>query len=179
MTVSAKMGAFGTPKVADDQYIVGNANATTNIINPGDWVVASGSGIAAAEDAQAYFKASGWGIAMDRNPAYDNAGRAVVNSALLIATRGQFRVSAQSSGKVLCGVLAYPVTTGSAVNAATGLTGVAAKWQTAAPVSLSGAGATGAPSLGVAQVIASFPELGLAGTGQMDILLRSHLPDYY
>jgi hypothetical protein len=179
MTVTAKMGIFGTPKVADDQYVVGNANATANVINPGDWVVLSGSGIAAAEDAQAWMKASGLGIAQDRNPAIDNAGRVVVNSALLVATRGQFRVSAGFSGKVLNGVLAYPVTTGSGVNVSTGVTGVGAKWQTAAPVSLSGAGATGAPSLGVAQVLASFPELGLAGTGQMDILLRSRLPDYY
>ncbi len=179
MTVTAKAGIFGTPKVADDQYLVGNANTTGNIINPGDWVGFSGSGIAAMEDAQTYFKVSGGGIAMDRNPAYDNAGRQVVNSALLIATRGVFRVSAGFSGKVLNGVLAYPITTGSAVNAPTGLTGVAATWQTAAPVSLSGAGATGAPSLGLAQVIASFPTLGPAGTGQMDILLRSHLPDYY
>lgn len=178
MTVTAKVGIYSTPKVADDQYVVGNANATTNIINPGDWVVLSGSGIAAAEDAQAWMKPSGLGIAMDRNPATDRAGRSVVNSALLVATRGQFRVSAGFSGKVLNGVLAYPVTTGSAVNAPTGLTGVAATWQTAAPRQIS-ANPTGVPSLGVAQVLASYPELGLAGTGQMDILLRSNLPDYF
>ncbi len=57
MTVSASVAVFSTPMVADDTYVVGNANTTTNIINPGDWVVLSGSGIAAAEDAQAYFKA--------------------------------------------------------------------------------------------------------------------------
>lgn len=177
MTVSAANAVFNTP-MRDDQYVVGNANATTNVINPGDWVILSGSGIAAAEDAQAYFKASGLGVAMDRNPATDNAGRSVVNSALLVATRGQFRVSAAFSGKVLNGVLAYPASTGSAINASTGLTGVAATWQTAAPVRIS-ANPTGAPSLGLAQVIASYPELGPAGTGQMDILLRSNLPDYY
>lgn len=178
MTVSAQ-GAISAVPVTDDMYVVANANATTNIINPGDWVVLSGSGIAAAEDAQAYFKASGLGIALDRNPATDWAGRSIVNSALLIATRGVFRVSASFSGRPLLGVLAYPVTTGSAVNAPTGLTGVASTWNTAAPVSLSGAGATGAPSLGLAQVIASYPQNGLAGTGQLDILLRSHLADYY
>jgi hypothetical protein len=178
MTVSAAVAVFNNPMVADDTYVVGNANTTTNTINPGDWVVLSGSGIAAAEDAQAYFKASGLGIAMDRNPAYDWAGRSVVNSALVVATRGIFRVSAAFSGKVLLGNLAYPSTTGSAVNAVTGLTGVSPLWQTAAPVKIS-ANPTGAPSLGVAQVIASYPELGLAGTGQMDILLRSNLPDYF
>lgn len=177
MTVSAQQAALAAP-VSDDLYVVGNANATTNVINPGDWVVLSGSGIAAAEDAQAWMKASGLGIAMDKNPAYDWAGRAVVNSALLVCTRGQFRVSAGFSGKVLNGVLAYPITTGSGVQSPTGLTGVASTWQTAAPVRIS-ANPTGAPSLGVAQVLASYPELGPAGTGQMDILLRSTLPDYY
>lgn len=178
MTVSALNASFSTPMVSDDLYVVGNANSTANVINPGDWVILSGSGIAAAEDAQAYFKASGLGIAQDRNPAYDWAGRAVVNSALVVATRGIFRVSAAFSGEVLNGVLAYPATTGSGVNAPSAVTGVAATWQTAAPVRIS-ANPTGAPSLGVAQVINSYPELGLAGTGQMDILLRSHLADYY
>lgn len=178
MTVSALNANFNTPMVSDDLYVVGNANATTNVINPGDWVILSGSGIAAAEDAQAYFKASGLGIALDRNPATDNAGRAVVNSALLVATRGIFRVSAAFSGKVLNGVHAYPASTGSAVNAPTGLTGLAATWQTGVPRQIS-ANPTGAPALGVAQVLASYPELGPAGTGQMDILLRSHLADYF
>lgn len=178
MTVTANPAVFNTPMVSDDMYVTGNANATTNIINPGDWVILSGSGIAAAEDAQAYFKVSGLGIALDRNPAYDNAGRSVVNSGLIVATRGIFRVSAAFSGEVLNGVHAYPATTGSAVNAPTGLTGLAATWLTGVPRQIS-ANPTGAPALGVAQVIASYPELGVAGTGQMDILLRSHLADYY
>ena len=176
MTVSAQQATFGLP-ISDDMYVTGNANATTNVINPGDWVVLSGSGIAAAEDAQAWMKASGLGIALDRNPAIDNAGRSIVNSALLVATRGVFRVSASFSGKALQGNLVYPVTTGSAVNAPTGLTGVGATWNTAAPTVIS-ANPTGAPSLGIAQLLRSYPELGPAGTGQMDILLRSHLPDY-
>lgn len=176
MTVTAKNAASALP-VADDQYVAVNPNSTANVINPGDWVIGSGTAFIASEDADAYFKASGLGIAVTRNPAYDNAGRAVVNSALLVCTHGVFRVSASFSGKVLNGVLAYPVTTGSAVNASTGLTGVGATWNTAAPVRIS-ANPTGAPSLGVAQVIASYPELGAAGTGQMDILLRPNLPDW-
>lgn len=177
MTVSAQNAVSAIP-ITDDQYVLGNANATTNIINPGDWVVLSGSGIAAAEDAQAWMKSSGLGIAMTRNPAVDWAGRSVVNSAVIVATRGIFRVSAGFSGKVLNGVQAYPMTTGSAVNAPTGLTGVAATWQTAIPRQVS-ANPTGVPPLGVAQVLASYPELGLGGTGQMDILLRSNLPDFF
>lgn len=177
MTVSA-LNAVSAVPVQDDRYVALNANSTTNIINPGDWVVLSGSGIAAAEDAQAWMKPSGLGIAMDRNPAYDWAGRAVVNSALLVCTRGVIRVSAAFSGKVLLGVQAYPATTGSAVNAATGLTGVGSTWQTAVPRQVS-ANPTGVPPLGVAQVIGSYPELGPAGTGQMDILLRGNLPDFF
>jgi len=172
MTVTAQNAASGTPVVADDQYIVMPASGTALIINPGDWVGASGFWIAAMEDAQAYWKASGLGVAMSRNPAYDWAGRQVVNSAVIIATRGIFRVSAAFSGQVLNGVLAYPVTTGSAVNAPTGLTGVGATWNTANPVPMSGS--TAAPVgglLGVAQVLASYPALGLGGTGQMDIRL--------
>jgi hypothetical protein len=177
MTVSAGAATFGTP-VSDDQYVVGNACATNNTINPGDWVVWSGTGIAAAEDAQAYYKASGAGIAMDRNPAVDNAGRSVVNSGLLIATRGVFRVSGNHSGQILNGVLAYPMTTGSAVNAATGLTGVSSKWGTGLPAAGSGATAVAFVS-GVAQVIAAYPSLGAGGTGQWDIRLWSRNADYY
>lgn len=177
MTVTAKNAISGLP-VIDDWIVQGNANATTNIINPGDWVVLSGSGIAAAATAQAWMKPSGLGIAMDRNPATDWAGRSVVNSALRVATHGVFRVSANFSGQVLNGVLAHPVLTGSGVNVSTGITGVASRWNTGAPAQIS-ANPTGAPALGVAQVLASYPALGLAGTGQMDILLRSHLADYY
>lgn len=177
MTVTAQNAASALP-VSDDTFVFGNANATTNIINPGDWVVLSGSGIAAAEDAQAWMKSSGLGIALDRNPAKDWAGRDVVNSALMVATHGIFRVSAAFSGKVLNGVHAYPATTGSAVGAPSGVTGVAATWQTAIPRQVS-ANPTGVPPLGVVQVLASYPELGLAGTGQMDVLLRSTLPYFF
>lgn len=178
MTVTANPAVFNTPMAEDGLYVTGHASGTALAINPGDWVVFSGNYIAAAEDAQAWMKASGLGIALDRNPAYDNAGRPVVNSGLLVATRGIFRVSAAFSGKVLNGVQAYPATTGSGVNASTGVTGVAATWQTAAPRQVS-ANPTGVPPLGLAQVMASYPELGPAGTGQMDILLRSNLPDFF
>lgn len=178
MTVTASNAINSNPMVADDTYVVGNANATTNVINPGDWVVWSGSGIAAAEDAQAYYKVSGAGIAMDRNPAIDRAGRSVVNSALLIATRGQFLVSASFSGKVLNGVHAYPTTTGSGVNVSTGVTGVSPLWNTATPVQISANPTGGTPS-GVARVMASYPSSGLAGTGQLLIALLPVGPSWY
>lgn len=178
MTVSAGMAAFNTPMVDDDTYVWGNANATTNVINPGDWVVWSGSGIAAAEDAQAYYKASAAGIALDKNPTNDWAGRQVVNSALRIATHGLFQVSASFSGRPLLGVLAYPVTTGSGVNASTGVTGVGATWNTGVPAAVSGGTAVAFVS-GVAQVVASYPQSGLAGTGQLLIRLWPIHSDIY
>ena len=171
MTVTASNAINSNPMVADDTYVVGNANATANIINPGDWVVWSGSGVAAAEDAQAWYKVSAAGMAMDRNPAIDPAGRPVVNSALLIATRGVYLVSASFSGRPLLGVHAYPVTTGSGVNVATGVTGVSSTWNTAVPLAISANPTGGSPS-GVAQVIASYPSSGLGGTGQLLIKLN-------
>lgn len=178
MAVTAANAVSAIPVNADDSYVVGNACSTTNVINPGDWVVWSGTGIAAAEDAQAYMKSSGAGVAMDRNPAKDWAGRDVVNSALLIARHPIMRVTAAFSGQALNGVHVYPATTGSAVQAASGVTGAAATWQTAAPVRIS-ANPTGAPSLAVGQLIACYPALGPAGTGQLDIVIWPPRADYY
>jgi hypothetical protein len=178
MAVTASNAVSAIPVNADDSYIVGNASGTALIVNPGDWVGFSGNYIVSMEDAQAYFKVSGAGIAVDRNPAYDWAGRQVINSALLISRHPIMRVSASFSGQPLLGVHVYPVTTGSGVNAASGVTGVAATWNTAAPVRIS-ANPTGAPSLAVGQMIASYPALGLGGTGQMDIVIWPPRSDYY
>jgi hypothetical protein len=67
----------------------------------------------------------------------DWAGRLVINSAVIVATRGTFAVSAAFSGKPLFGVLAGPVMTGSGVMAASGVTGLGSTWNTAAPVAVS------------------------------------------
>lgn len=176
MTITANGINSGIP-VADDQYIVGNASGTALEINPGDYVSWSGQYLIATHDGVAFFKASGVGIAMDRNPAYDWAGRQVVNSALLVATRGVFRVSASFSGNPLLGVNAFPDMTGSAVNAPSGVTGLGAVWGTGAPVNVSGATAA-APPKGVAQVIGWYNS-GPAGTGQMDIRVWPRTSDYY
>lgn len=178
MTVTASNATTNIPNTPDDTYVYGNANTTANVINPGDWVVWSGSGVAAAEDAQAYYKVSGAGVALDRNPVLDRAGRTVVNSGLVIQTRGLFLVSASFSGRPLLGVHAYPVTTGSGVNASTGVTGVHATWNTAVPIQISANPTAGSPS-GVAQVIASYPASGLAGTGQLLIRLMPPGPAWY
>jgi len=178
MTVTASNAVVGVPFTPDDTYVFGNANTTGNIINPGDYIAWSGSGVMATEDANAWYKVSGIGIALDRNPAYDRAGRIVVNSAVVIATRGIFMVSASFSGRPLLGVGAYPVTTGSGVNSPTGVTGVAATWNTASPVQISANPTGGTPSA-VATVIGSFPSSGVAGTGQLLIRLLPPGPTFY
>lgn len=133
MTVTAPDAVSGIPAKVDDCYIVADASGTALEINPGDWVIWSGQYAIAAHDGVASFKASGIGVAVTRNPAFDPHGREVVNSAVVISRYGIFRVSANFSGQPLLGVLAYPDMTGSGVNAATGLTGLGALWQTANP----------------------------------------------
>jgi len=175
MTVSAKAAVSGIP-VRDDQYVVGHGGTTALVVNPGDYVAYSGSCVVAAPTALAYWKISGLGIALDRNPAYDAAGRQVVNSGILVATRGQFRVSAAHSGQVNHGVLAAMKTSGSAVNAASGVTGIGGTWITATPQTVSGG--TAGVVVGVAQVVGWYNS-GPAGTGQIDIRLWPRNADYY
>lgn len=173
MTVTANGAVSAIPAVDDSLYIYGNASGTGLVINPGDYVVFSGAYVIAATG----LKQSGAGIAMDRNPAYDWAGRQVINSALLIATRGLFRVSASFSGQPLFGLVCQMAATGSAVNSPSGVTGVGATWNTGTPVSVSG-GTAAAPVSGYAQVI-NWYNSGPAGTGQMDIRLWDRNADYY
>lgn len=176
MSVTAPNVTYGNP-AGDDTFLYGHASATGNVINPGDWVIWSGNYLAAAEDAQAYWKVSGAGIAMGKNPMHDEAGRTITNTALLIVTHGIFRVSAAFSGQPLYGVIARPATTGSGVNAPSGVTGVAATWVTAVPGSVSG-GTAANVGQGVAQVI-NWINSGPAGTGQMDIRVWPRNADYY
>lgn len=178
MAVTAPGMNSGIHAVQSNQYVVVNPVSTANVINPGDWVYWRGTASALAGSANAAMnKASGVGIALDRNPAYDNAGRAVVNSALIVARYGLFRVSANFSGIPANGVVAAPDTTGSAVNAASGQTGLGATWQTAAPVSVS-AGTGAAPVWGVGQVVGWYNS-GPAGTGQLDVAVWDRNADYY
>lgn len=164
--------------VADDMYVPVHASGTALEINPGDYVAYSGNYAIAVNSAVAYWKASGIGIALDRNPAIDWAGRQVVNSALIVATHGIFRVSAAFSGYPLYGTIVNPTMTGSAVNAASGVTGVGSIWNTAAPLPASGA-TGGAPAAGgVGQVIGWFNS-GPGGTGQLDIRLWPRNADFY
>lgn len=146
-------------------------------INPGDYVAFSGANIHSVRSAVGWQKASGGGIAVDRNPTYDQRGVQVNNSALIFARVGRFRVSANFSGRPNLGVLAFPETTGSGVNSPSGFSGLGALWQTALPHSISG-NPTGAQSRAVAQVVQWYPA-GNGGTGQMDIWLWDRNADYF
>lgn len=177
MAVTAPDAVSGIPATPDGQYVVMPATGTAQIINPGDLVIASGNYVVAGSANAAGAKASAIGIAVTRNPAFDWAGRQVINSAVVIARHGVFRVSANFSGRPLLGVLAGPDATGSAVNAASGQTGLGATWNTATPVSVSG-GTAAAPVFAIAQVI-NWYNSGPAGTGQMDVVVWDRNADYY
>ena len=162
--------------VSDSMYIPAAASGALEV-NPGDYLAWSGQYVISVNTGVAYWKASGAGIAMDRSPITDWAGRSGPNTALIVATRGVFRVSAHFSGQPNLGTLAAPFTTGSGVNAASGTTGVGSRWNTGTPVAVSG-GTAAAPVAGIAPVIGWFNS-GPAGTGQMDIRLWDRNGDYF
>lgn len=176
MAVAAS-AIFASTPAQEGMYLPLPASGTAHEINPGDYVSWSGNYIIATHTGIAYWKASGVGIACTRNPARDWAGRLVINSAVIVATRGTFAVSAAFSGKPLFGVLAGPVMTGSGVMAASGVTGLGSTWNTAAPVAVSG-GTAEAPVPAVATVF-EFSDTGPGGTGQLGIWLWPRNADYY
>lgn len=176
MAVAAS-AIFASTPAQEGMYLSLPASGTAHEINPGDYVSWSGNYIIATHTGVASWKASGVGIACTRNPARDWAGRLVINSAVIVATRGTFAVSAAFSGKPLFGVLAGPVTTGSGVMAASGVTGLGSTWNTAAPVAVSG-GTAKAPVPAVATVF-EWADTGPAGTGQLGIWLWPRNADYY
>lgn len=176
MVVTAKSVHSGIP-VSDDCYVTVAVSGTAHEVSPGDYVSFSGQYVIASHDSVAYWKASGLGIAVDRNPKYDEYGNQIINSALVVATHGVFRVSANFSGQPNLGVVAYPDMTGSGVNAPTGVTGLGAVWNTGTPVTVSG-GTAAAPVKGVGQVVGWYNS-GPAGTGQLDIRVWPRNADYY
>lgn len=162
MSVTANNAVIDIPMTFN--YAIGYGSAS-NKINAGDWLKYSGQAVEGTAIGAA--SPSGAGIALQANPTFDQAGRVVTATALLFAREGVFRVSAAFSGAIPLGTPVYPTTTGSAVGAPTGLTGVGATWQTAAPTLVSG---TAAPSLAVGRVVGWY-NTGPAGTGQMDVLI--------
>jgi hypothetical protein len=175
MSQSGIKATFNTP--VNNEIVIGTGSAS-GLINVGDYLAYSGQGVIPVyAGGAAYWKASGAGVAIEANSAYDNAGRLVANTALRFVRQGIIRVSGAASGVVNLGLGAYPASTGSAVSTPTGNTGVGATWQTGVKVSLSGSTAVGGS--GVATVVGVDMTYANAGTGQWDILLIAPRPDYY
>lgn len=177
MSVTAQNAQAAVPLYFDDRFFIAHASGTANIINPGDWVAFSGQYIVASQVGDAFWKASGIGVALDPNPVYDQYGRPQINSGVLVLTRGILRASAAFSGQPNLGVIAHPASTGSGLTSPSGVTGVGATWQTALPSTVSGGTAANA-GRGVGRVIAWYNS-GIAGTGQLDILLPGVRGDFY
>jgi hypothetical protein len=175
MSQSGIKATFNTPV----NYEISIATGTpSGVINVGDWLAYSGQYVAPTyAGGLAYWKASGAGVAIEANSAYDAAGRLVANTALRFVRQGIIRVSGAASGTVNLGLGAYPASTGSGVAAPTGNTGVGATWQTGVKVSLSGSTAVGGS--GVATVVGIDMTRAVAGTGEWDLLLIAPRPDYY
>jgi hypothetical protein len=175
MSQSGVAASFATPSTYD---ITIGTGTPSGVINVGDWLVYSGQYIAPTyAGGLAYWKASGAGVALESNSAYDWAGRLVANTALRFVREGVIRVSGAASGTVNLGLGAYPVSTGSGVAAPTGNTGVGATWQTGVKLPVSGG--TGAGGSGVGYVVGVDMTKANAGTGQWDVLIVPPRPDYY
>jgi hypothetical protein len=171
----AKSALASVPYQEDIKFAQASAFGTINV---GDWLAYSGQYVLATNQGdKAYWKTSGAGVAVDASPTYDQAGRSVANSALLYATDISMYVSAAFSGQPALGVGAYPVSTGSAVNGVTGLTGVGATWQTAQVLTNSAlSGTANGQHTPVATVIGS-RNFSNAGTGEMLVRVTTPAPD--
>lgn len=152
--------------------------SATGTINVNDWLTYSGQFVVATNSGHtAYWKTSGAGVALESNPMYDRFGNSVQNSGMKILVEGILRVSANFSGRPTLGVGAYPDATGSGLAAPTGLSGLAATWQTAQVLNHSAQSGTATPQAApVATVIGSL-NFGNAGTGEMDVRLVALPPD--
>ena len=174
----AQSGIVASPSLPlryDISVITAQATGTVSV---GDWVAYSGQFARATNSGHtAYWKTAGAGIALESNPVYDPAGRAIQNSGLKILKAGVFMASANFSGVPTLGLGAYPDATGSGVAAATGLTGLGATWQTAQVVNNSAlSGTANAQQPAVATVIGS-TNFANAGTGELVLYLSPLAPD--
>lgn len=172
---------YGLPVTED---ILFGVTPVTGNVNPGDFLVFSGhfavpTAVAAANAAACRASACGW--ALESNPVYDSFGNPKQNTAMPYLRMGPQRVSAQhnitASANVLLGQHVFPSTTGSGVNAPTGLTGVAAQWLTATPTQIS-ANPTGAPALAFGRIIGLAKVGSGSGNSQIDIYADANFAAY-
>lgn len=177
MSVSGNSAVPATPY----QWNIGLAVAqSTGVINVGDWLQYSGQFALpgfSGQGSTAYWKTSGAGVALESNPVYDQAGRAIQNTAMKILVEGSLWVTAAFSGVPPLGLGAYPVSTGSGVFAPTGNSGVGATWQTAAPLNHSGLSGTATPQAAPVATIIASRNFGNAGTGELLVRLMALPPD--
>ena len=154
------------------------SHSATGTINPGDWLVYTGQYVMPTNSGHtAYWKTSGAGVAIESNPMIDQAGRSVVNSALLLLVEGTFWASANFSGQPANGVGAYPDATGSGVAGTTGLTGVGATWQTGQVVNHSALSGTATPQAAPVATVIGSRNFSNAGTGEIHVRLMALAPD--
>lgn len=174
----AQSGQLAVPSVPQKWDISIATASALGTVNVGDWLAYSGQRVFATNSGHtAYWKASGAGIALESNSAYDQWGRLVGNSALKYLVQGIVVVSANFSGVPTLGLGVYPDATGSGVAAPTGMTGVGATWQTGEVHSISGlSGTANARVPNVATVIGS-QNFANAGTGELIIRLSPLAPD--
>jgi hypothetical protein len=170
----------GNPQLfADDQVIYGRCTSVATPITKGDWVQFSGGFIVGLnKDAAPAYLLSGVGIALDNHPTYDPLGRSMENTAMPVLTHGVIRVTGGSAasltGAPTLGNSVYPVTTASGIVGTTGATGIGGLWFTAAKVSLSAAGATGALASGVGKLI-NIAKVGDITASQWDIMFDARM----
>jgi hypothetical protein len=174
MSVTAISAVAGLPYKGDISIITAQGTGT---INPGDFVSYSGHRVFATNSGHsAYWKISAAGVALESNPVYDPAGRAILNSGLKILVQGIIRVSGAQSGSGTLGLLAFPITTGSGVGGVTGLSGIGATWTAAAPVAISSN-----PTGQIASPVGKIIGVNMAGgqSAQLDVLLAPGINGYY
>lgn len=163
----------------DDAVVYGSATGAA-VTTRGDYVAASSYWMGGANTgwiAAPAFKPSGVGIALDNSPFYDELGVSRSQSALPVATRGIFRVTAASGASSQFPIMSpvVPLTTGSGIVGQTGATGIPAIWGTAPMQSIS-ANPTGAIASGVGRLLKVISD---GSTGQWDIILAMPRPDYF
>jgi hypothetical protein len=138
----------------------------TNTAHIGDYLAYSGKQVIAVSTADAYYRASGIGIALQQHPQWLN-GSAVINSALRVGVNGIYRVSAVT-GSYSAGDFAFPVAVGSGQVGQTGATGKAALWSATAVLATGTQGAGQLPLSAVARILRV---VAAGATGQWDIEL--------
>lgn len=115
----------------DPGVVYVDMGSTANTAHIGDWLAYSGKQVIAVSTADAYYRASGIGIALAQNPAWAEQGSAYYLTGMPVGKLGVFRVSG-TTGNYSAGQFVFPVAVGSGQVGQTGRTGKAALWSATA-----------------------------------------------